>query len=78
MARPKAVIGCKRDGFINYRVPPEMSNDLNALAFLLHASVGAVVRDALAEYITKYRAAIDAVEQARQAVTAAATPAPKE
>lgn len=55
MARPKKLVGTERDGFISFRIPAELSNDINCLCFLLEKSGSEIVQEAMKQFIEKYK-----------------------
>jgi hypothetical protein len=61
MARPKKFSGTERDGFISFRIPAELSKEINCLCFLLEKSGSEIVQMALNEFIQKYKSEVSAL-----------------
>jgi hypothetical protein len=62
MARPRNMVGDKRDGFLNFRIPPELADDLVVLSFLLGVGTTGLCVRAMQEMVTKHKEAIDKVK----------------
>jgi hypothetical protein len=62
MSRPKKFVGTERDGFISFRIPAELSAQINCLCFLLEKSGSEIVQMAMKGLIQKYQVQVDALE----------------
>jgi hypothetical protein len=66
MARPKKFVGTERDGFVSFRVPAEMSDQVNCLCFLLEKSGSEIVQAALNDYIAKHQPQVETLLKMKQ------------
>ena len=62
MARPKHLKGDARDGFVNFRIPPDLDEDVTILCFLMGLAGSTVCVQAVREFCNRYREQIDAIK----------------